>query len=65
MKKPKIHTSDWISGLVIGLCIGLFGYLWLLYSRGTIPLMTVGGISITAALCGLLLMPTIKRDHSE
>jgi hypothetical protein len=65
MKKTNIRTGDWLTGLVIGLFIGLLLYLSLSFFRGSITLLTTGGILISAVLFLLLLLPTLKKQGKK
>jgi amino acid transporter len=65
MKNYKIRTVDWLTGLVIGLFIGLLIYLSISFLLGSMTLIKTGAILISAILFLLLILPTLKKTGSE
>lgn len=62
MKKTKIRTGDWLTGLVIGLFIGLLVYLSMSFLLGSMTLLKSGAILISAVIFLMLILPTIKKQ---
>jgi uncharacterized membrane protein YdjX (TVP38/TMEM64 family) len=61
MKKTNIRTGDWLTGLVIGLFIGLLVYLSISFFRGSMTLLTTGATLISAVLFLMLILPALKK----
>ncbi|WP_157618302.1 hypothetical protein [Spirosoma spitsbergense] len=62
MKKNKIRTGDWLTGLVIGLFIGLLVYLSVSFFWGSMTLIKTGAVFISAVLFLLLILPALKEQ---
>jgi hypothetical protein len=65
MKHYKIRTGDWLTGLVIGLFVGLLVYISISFLLGSMTLIKTGAILISAILFLLLILPTLKKTGSE
>ena len=65
MKKTNIRTRDWLTGLVIGLFIGLLVYLSMSFLLGSMTLIKTGAMLISAVIIMMLILPTLKKTTRE